>query len=271
MSCKVTIIDTYEKAMEKHYLLRRMLRSVIAEVDEISYKQNSIIETKYNICFKEEIEEKEKLEDERRKIESQIALIQKYHSNGLEILEDDINEELEKLEAKISEERKQRDFMKGLHKYHYDYYTEHYEEYCELNVMYRHNIKFLHADLFTNTREADIMVWDSVLQAYCENDVGSMRGLYKTMDSVYELSSDMPMDVLTEYNNVYSLKFEELSRVLAVMKSQFPYCLKNQLESTRWIELKRVKLREDLSILKGNIENLKVMLNALKNNRVQYK
>lgn len=263
MDCKVTKLDTYGIAVTKCRKLRQKLVEVLWEIDEISCKGQFIYKEQYNLLFKEELQEKKRLERLVDELQFQIKYIQECNGKNVKIDDNYIKSGLEKIKAEYDEDEEKERLDHEIGHGAYNVYFNHYNVYCELNHKHKENIRVLHPELHLEYTDHIDKIWDAAFQAYCENDLITMGGIRHLEDDIVELIDGVPIDSIHLYNKCYEEKFVALTHYLYTLKLEFPYNCRHAMQSEEWVSQQKADLVDKINTLKKNHENLESMLNVL--------
>lgn len=160
-----------------------------------------------------------------------------------ETLDEEFAEYQRQLDEQINKMNKALDHSKGTP------LTE--EETKEIKKVYRNIVKALHPDLHPEVTPAQVQLFQNAVEAYEHGDLNSLR-IISTMvaEPIVVEPSESALTVLAKEKERLLKTLELIREQIAEIKSEFPYTMKELVESPEKIAEKKAEIEETLAELK---------------------
>lgn len=239
--------EALKKEVEK---LRTELSMLFLERDDLLYQECKNIEMAYMFAIgglEYKVFEIEcKIRRQKRKVELIQAKKNRQEKILLSQIDDILDAEFAEYQAKLNEQVEKMNA--ALERSHGEILTD--EEASELKKLYRGIVKVLHPDLHPDLTEAQTQLFLNAIDAYEHGDLNSLR--------IIEAMVGDPVIPAEETNGMAAL-LKEKERLLKLLqtskdriseiKAEFPYTMKEFIQSPDKIEERKAELQEQIDQL----------------------
>lgn len=249
--CTVILFPEFVTLKQDVEKLRTEISMLLLERDELRLVICKNIETAYMLALGsleyKAFELQCKVLRLRRKIDLIQAKKNRQEKIVLSAIEETLDEEFaeyqRQLDEQINKMNKALDHSKGTP------LTE--EETKEIKKIYRNIVKALHPDLHPEVTPAQVQLFQNAGEAYEHGDLNSLR-IISTMvaEPIIVEPSESALTVLAREKERLSKTLELIREQIAEIKSEFPYTMRELVESPEKIAEKKEEIEETLAELK---------------------
>ena len=253
--CTVILFPEFLTLKQDVEKLRTEISMLLLERDELRLVVCKNIETAYMLALGsleyKAFELQCKVLRLRRKIDLIQAKKNRQEKVVLSAIEETLDEEFaeyqRQLDEQINKMNKALDHSKGTP------LTD--EETKEIKKIYRNIVKALHPDLHPEVTPAQVQLFQNAVEAYEHGDLNSLR-IISTMvaEPVVVEPSENALTVLAKEKERLSKTLELIREQIATIKSEYPYTMKELVESPEKIAEKKSEIEETLNELKEAYE-----------------
>ena len=249
--CTIILFPEFVTLKQDVEKLRTEISMLLLERDELRLVICKNIETAYMLALGsleyKAFELQCKVLRLRRKIDLIQAKKNRQEKIVLSAIEETLDEEFaeyqRQLDEQINKMNKALDHSKGTP------LTE--EETKEIKKIYRNIVKALHPDLHPEITPAQVQLFQNAVEAYEHGDLNSLR-IISTMvaEPIVVEPSESALTVLAKEKERLSKTLELIRDQIAEIKSEFPYTMRELVESPEKIAEKKAEIEETLAELK---------------------
>lgn len=249
--CTIILFPEFVTLKQDVEKLRTEISMLLLERDELRLVICKNIETAYMLALGsleyKAFELQCKVLRLRRKIDLIQAKKNRQEKIVLSAIEETLDEEFaeyqRQLDEQINKMNKALDHSKGTP------LTE--EETKEIKKVYRNIVKALHPDLHPEVTPAQVQLFQNAVEAYEHGDLNSLR-IINTMvaEPIVVEPSESALTVLAKEKERRLKTLELIREQIAEIKSEFPYTMKELVESPEKIAEKKAEIEETLAELK---------------------
>ena len=249
--CTVILFPEFVTLKQDVEKLRTEISMLLLERDELRLVICKNIETAYMLALGsleyKAFELQCKVLRLRRKIDLIQAKKNRQEKIVLSAIEETLDEEFaeyqRQLDEQINKMNKALEHSKGTP------LTE--EETKEIKKIYRNIVKALHPDLHPEVTPAQVQLFQNAVEAYEHGDLNSLR-IISTMvaEPIIVEPSESALTVLAREKERLSKTLELIREQIAEIKSEFPYTMRELVESPEKIAEKKEEIEETLAELK---------------------
>lgn len=245
---KIIVFPDFEKLRNEVEKMRTELSMLLLERDELQFVICKNIEMEYMLklgsieykayeaqCMALRLKRKIELIQTKKNRQEKVII-----SAIEEILDNEFAEYQKQLDEQINKMNDALERSKG------KFLTD--EENSELKKLYRKIVKALHPDINPDVSEAQVNLFDNAVQAYKNGDLGTLRIIGEMVDN--SPLPDQHKDALTQLSEGKKRLQKLLESVrdsIEKIKSNYPYTMKEILESEEKTEQKKQELESILS------------------------
>lgn len=249
--CTIILFPEFVTLKQDLEKLRTEISMLLLERDELRLVICKNIETAYMLALGSSEYKAFELQCKVLRLRRKIDLIQAKKNRQekivLSAIEETLDEEFaeyqRQLDEQINKMNKALDHSKGTP------LTE--EETKEIKKIYRNIVKALHPDLHPEVTPAQVQLFQNAVEAYEHGDLNSLR-IISTMvaEPLVVEPSESALTVLAKEKERLSKTLELIREQIAEIKSEFPYTMKELVESPEKIAEKKEEIEETLAELK---------------------
>lgn len=249
--CTIILFPEFVTLKQDVEKLRTEISMLLLERDELRLVICKNIETAYMLALGSSEYKAFELQCKVLRLRRKIDLIQAKKNRQekivLSAIEETLDEEFaeyqRQLDEQINKMNKALDHSKGTP------LTE--EETKEIKKIYRNIVKALHPDLHPEVTPAQVQLFQNAVEAYEHGDLNSLR-IISTMvaEPLVVEPSESALTVLAKEKERLSKTLELIREQIAEIKSEFPYTMRELVESPEKIAEKKEEIEETLAELK---------------------
>lgn len=249
--CTIILFPEFVTLKQDVEKLRTEISMLLLERDELRLVICKNIETAYMLALGSSEYKAFELQCKVLRLRRKIDLIQAKKNRQekivLSAIEETLDEEFaeyqRQLDEQINKMNKALDHSKGTP------LTE--EETKEIKKIYRNIVKALHPDLHPEVTPAQVQLFQNAVEAYEHGDLNSLR-IISTMvaEPLVVEPSESALTVLAKEKDRLSKTLELIREQIAEIKSEFPYTMRELVESPEKIAEKKEEIEETLAELK---------------------
>ncbi len=249
--CTIILFPEFVTLKQDVEKLRTEISMLLLERDELRLVICKNIETAYMLALGsleyKAFELQCKVLRLRRKIDLIQAKKNRQEKIVLSAIEETLDEEFaeyqRQLDEQINKMNKALDHSKGTP------LTE--EETKEIKKIYRNIVKALHPDLHPEVTPSQVQLFQNAVEAYEHGDLNSLR-IISTMvaEPIVVEPSESALTVLAKEKERLAKTLELIREQIAEIKSEFPYTMRELVESPEKIAEKKAEIEETLTELK---------------------
>ena len=249
--CTIILFPEFVTLKQDLEKLRTEISMLLLERDELRLVICKNIETAYMLALGSSEYKAFELQCKVLRLRRKIDLIQAKKNRQekivLSAIEETLDEEFaeyqRQLDEQINKMNKALDHSKGTP------LTE--EETKEIKKIYRNIVKALHPDLHPEVTPAQVQLFQNAVEAYEHGDLNSLR-IISTMvaEPLVVEPSESALTVLAKEKERLSKTLELIREQIAEIKSEFPYTMRELVESPEKIAEKKEEIEETLAELK---------------------
>lgn len=173
-----------------------------------------------------------------------------------EMLDTEFAEFQQQLEEQINKMNSALDYSKGR------VLTD--EETKELKKMYRSIVKSLHPDLHPDITQAQLQLFHNAVQAYESGDLNSLRIINQMVaDPDLLIQNENGLSALVKEKERLTETLELIRKQISLIKSEYPYTMKELVNDPEKIAEKRAELEEIITELKAAYEQYSAKLKEI--------
>lgn len=261
MKKKVIVFPEIAKLKEEVDRARTELSMALFEYDELRFIICKNLETKFFIEFgaiEYKLYEAQCLEARlRRKIELIQAKKNRQEKIDFAEIEAILDVELEKYNKELG--KRLENMNEALERRNLERLSD--EDTKELKTLYRQIVKALHPDLNPNLPEAKQELFNNAVQAYKNGDLETIRTISLIASDeipAYE-KEDVRVQLLKDRERILD-RSSRVRDAIEVLKEDFPYNMKEILESEEAIEERKKELEQGLVEFKEAVDRHKTKI-----------
>lgn len=247
-------IDVYDNSNDqnKYYSLLDVYVDLIEKREEIIFKKQPYLESKYLFHFsdlmKEEIKRSINIKTLKRKIDLHSSNITRKES--LELIEVDV----------IFEQIINLDEMVKLSKKYLEINNTTESEKEEIKFLFKELTKILHPDFCITITDSKRNLWDQVRGAYSTNNLARLRILSNLLSNKDNRNENkIKKYSVEEINEKINTIFMEIND----FKKGFPFNIEKEIDNDIWIEEYKIQMRERIEKIKSDEIYLREKIKSL--------
>lgn len=249
--CTIILFPEFVTLKQDVEKLRTEISMLLLERDELRLVICKNIETAYMLALGSSEYKAFELQCKVLRLRRKIDLIQAKKNRQekivLSAIEETLDEEFaeyqRQLDEQINKMNKALDHSKGTP------LTE--EETKEIKKIYRNIVKALHPDLHPEVTPAQVQLFQNAVEAYEHGDLNSLRTISTMVaEPLVVEPSESALTVLAKEKERLSKTLELIREQIAEIKSEFPYTMRELVESPEKIAEKKEEIEETLAELK---------------------
>ncbi len=247
-AANIIIFPDYEKLKNEVEKIRIELSMLLLERDELQFVTCKNIETEYMLKFGSIEYKAYEAQCTALRLKRKIELMQAKKNRQEKLIIADIEEvlngEFAEYQKRLDE---QIDKMNAALKWsRLEVLSA--EDSKELKMLYRKIVKALHPDINPDVSGAQIRLLDNAMQAYQNGDLNTLRIIREMLggDSLQEEHEDAMRQLVDEKERLQSL-CKDMRRNIAEIKSEYPYIMKEILESSEKTKQRREEIENILN------------------------
>lgn len=247
-SGNIIVFPDYEKLQSETQKLRTELSMLLLERDELQFVICKNIETKYMLQLGSIEYKAYEAQCTALRLKRKIELIQAKKNRQERIviaeIEEMLDDEFAAYQKQLDEQiNKMNDAIKWSKA---KVLSE--EESKELRKLYRAIVKALHPDMNPDVSEAQIKLFNNAVSAYKNGDLATLRIIGEMVDarSMPEQHRDAVAQLAKEKERLQEM-LKAIRKSIEKIKTEYPYTMKNLLESPDQIEHRKRELKDVLA------------------------
>ncbi|RDY27528.1 hypothetical protein CHL78_008665 [Romboutsia weinsteinii] len=236
-----------ESTIRDYDSLLTLYIDLIRKREDVIYKKQPYLESKYVLLFSELMQEELVLTINIKKLKRKIQV----YLSDLKTNVDFENEKTINREISILKEQViYLDELVRISEINMNIESLNIEEKENLKILFKNLIRILHPDLVTKSSENKRKLWEKARDAYNTNNIQIIRILSDTL-AMKENKG------IREYNQEdLEQKITEISNEIKEAKLGFPFNIEKDMEDMNWIEESREEIRERIDKLKDDEKKL---------------